>query len=352
MSLPLLANKRNVLLERPLESIAIALTMRCNLRCKMCGVWGSHIKDIPYEKVLSLLDNAYELGARRFDPFGTELFVRNDTPDILAYADRIGFREIYVVSNGLLLNRPQLLDILETIKSLVIVVSIDGSEAIHDELRGNGVYQKAVSSLRELTRRGIKTSIASIIMRPTLDHMNKIIDLAADLNIPVISMQPYSRDTAGPGCDHAMFEFKPDEKKIIAKKIKNILKYARQKNVIIYTENMLKFVAPYLAEGVNPFPTKGCQVPSKTLVVDIEGNTNPCFVIKRIMGNINETNLSSIWHSDIRKEFVTSALAKKCSGCLRACSDVDGYNSKGIKNSKFFNVTDWRLVRYLKKISN
>ncbi|GAB6268979.1 MAG: PTO1314 family radical SAM protein [Smithella sp.] len=320
MSLPLLANKRNVLLERPLESIAIALTMRCNLRCKMCGVWGSHIKDIPYEKVLSLLDNAYELGARRFDPFGTELFVRNDTPDILTYADRIGFREIYVVSNGLLLNRPQLLDILETIKSLVIVVSIDGSEAIHDELRGNGVYQKAVSSLRELTRRGIKTSIASIIMRPTLDHMNKIIDLAADLNIPVISMQPYSRDTAGPGCDHAMFEFKPDEKKIIAKKIKNILKYARQNNVIIYTENMLKFVAPYLAEGVNPFPTKGCQVPSKTLVVDIEGNTNPCFVIKTNMGNINETNLSSIWHSDIRKEFVTSALAKKCSGCLRACS--------------------------------
>ena len=46
------------------------------------------------------------MGASRFDPWGTELFMRNDMPDILAYADRIGFREIYVVSNGLLLNRP------------------------------------------------------------------------------------------------------------------------------------------------------------------------------------------------------------------------------------------------------
>jgi MoaA/NifB/PqqE/SkfB family radical SAM enzyme len=347
---PLLTKRQNIILERPLDSIAIALTMRCNLRCKMCGVWGSHIKDPPYEKILSILDNAYELGARRFDPFGTELFMRNDTPDILAYANRIGFREIYDVSNGYLLNRPQLLDILETIKSLVIVVSIDGPEAIHDELRGNGVYQKAVSSLRELTRRGIKTSITSIIMRPTLDHMNKIVDLAADLNISVISMQPYARDTAGPGCDHAMFEFKPDEKKIIEKKIKNILKYARQKNVIIYTENMLKYVAPYLAEGVNPFPIKGCQVPSKTLVVDIEGNTNPCFAIKKKMGNINEMSLSSIWHSDIHRKLAKSALEKKCPGCLRACGDVEGYNTWMKKKIRYVkDRTAGRVVRYIKK---
>jgi len=331
----------------------LPLCLQCDVisAVKCSGVWGSHIKDIPYEKVLSLLDNAYELGARHFDPFGTELFVRNDMPDILAYAEQIGFREIYVVSNGLLLNRSSLLDLLSKLKSLVMIISIDGPKAIHDEPRGNGVYNRAVSSLRELICKGIKTSIASIIMRPTLNHLDKIVDLAADLNIPVISMQPYNRDLAGPDCDHLMFEFRIDEKKMLANKINNLLKYARQKNVI-YTENMLKYVAPYLAEGVNPFPTKDCQIPSKTLVVDIEGNTNPCFVIKRNMGNINETNLSSIWHSDIRKEFVTSALAKKCSRCLRACSDVDGYNSKGIKNSKFFNVMDWRLVRYLKKISN
>ena len=232
----------------------------------------------------------------------------------------------------------------------MLILSLDGPEAIHDELRGKGVHQQAVSSLYALGIKGIKTSIASIIMRPTIDHLNKIIDLASELHVPIISMQPYSRAIAEPDCDNSMFEFRPDEKLIVENKLKGLLKYARQKNVIIYTGNMIKHVASYLAEGVNPFPPHGCHVPSKTLVVDIEGNTHPCFVINKNMGNVNEMSLSSIWHSDIHNEFITSALEKKCPGCLRACSDVESYNT-GMKN-KFHHVTDLtarQLVLYIKK---
>jgi MoaA/NifB/PqqE/SkfB family radical SAM enzyme len=349
MTLPIQNKKLDLLLENPPVSIAIELTTRCNLHCKMCAFWKSKMKDPPYEKVLSLLDEAYELGARRFDPWGTELFMRDDILDILAYAERIGFREIYVVSNGLLLNRPELLDNLAKLKTLVLIVSLDGPQNIHDELRGDGVYQQAVLSLRALGIKGIKSSIASIIMRPTIDHLNKIIDLASDLDIPVISMQPYSSDIAGPDYNNLIFEFRSDEKQIVEKKLEYLLKYARQKNVIIYTGNMMKHVASYLSEGVNPFPPQGCHVPSKTLLVDIEGNTQPCFVIRKNMGNVNEMSLSSIWHNDIHNQFILSALEKKCPGCLRACSDVESYNT-AMKN-KFRHLTDLtakRLVRYIK----
>lgn len=347
------SKEHQLLLNKPLESIAIALTTRCNLSCKMCSYWKRRDKDPPNEKVLSLLDEAYELGARRVDPWGTELFMRDDIVDILAYAERIGFREIYVVSNGVLLNRPELLDDLAKLKSLVLIVSLDGPEAIHDKLRGNGVYQQAVSSLRELGQRDIKRSISSIIMRPTIDHLHNIVDLAYDLNVRVISMQPYCRDLAGPNSDHSMFEFRYDEKQIVKKKLKDLSKYARQKDVIIYTENILKHVASYLAEGVNPFPCRGCYVPAKTLVIDIEGNIHPCFDIKKNMGNVNETPLSSIWHSDIHKEFIISALEKKCPGCLRACSDVEGYNN-GINNifRQTLKHTARQFVHYIKKFSN
>ena len=324
--------------------------MRCNLSCKMCRFWKQRDKDIPYEKVLSLLSEAYELGARRFDPYGTELFTRDDMPDILAYADRIGFREIYVVSNGLLLNNQVLLDKLATIKSLVIIVSIDGPKDIHDELRGNGVYDRAVSSLRELGQRRIKRSIASIIMRPTIDHLHEIVDLAADMKIDVISTQPFCRDMADLDCDYEKFEFKPDEKQMVAKKLKNLLKYAKQKKVIIYTGNMMKHVASFLAEGINPFPPHGCQVPLKTLVVDIEGNSYPCFSIFKNMGNVNEMSLSSVWSSDIHRKLAIAALERKCPGCLRACSDVEGYNA-GLIN-KFIHATELTAkkgLRFIKK---
>ena len=60
-------DKRHDLLPgSPPVSIAIELTSRCNLHCKMCRFWKRRDKDVPYEKVLSLLDEAYKLGARRF----------------------------------------------------------------------------------------------------------------------------------------------------------------------------------------------------------------------------------------------------------------------------------------------
>lgn len=309
-----------------LHSIAVELTTRCNLSCKMCGFWKRQKQDLPYEKVSSILEEAYKLGARRFDPWGTELFMRDDIVDILAYAERIGFHEIYVVSNGTLFNKPHLLDRLEKLKSLVLIISIDGPEAVHDNLRGDGVYGAAVSSLREIVRRGIKTSIASIIMRPTLDHLHHIIDLSADLDIPVISMQPYCRALANRNYDHSTFEFSADKKEFLSTKINDLLKYAKQKQVVIYTENILKHTASYLSEGISPFPPGGCHVPSRTLVVDIDGNIHPCFEIPQNMGNVNHTKLSAMWHKDIHKTFILSALEKKCGGCLRSCSDIEGYN--------------------------
>jgi len=331
-------------------SIAIELTSRCNLHCKMCRFWKRRDKDVPYEKVLSLLSEAYELGARRFDPWGTELFMRDDILDILAYADRIGYCFINIVSNGILLNRPALLDGLAQIRSLVISVSLDGPETIHDELRGPGVFKQAVSSLRELGHRKVARGIASIIMRPTINHLDKIIDLAADLKIGTVSLQPFNRDFLEPGSDETLFDFRPYEKKMISKKVKYLLKYAKRKKVIIYTENMMKYTASYLASGINPIPPRGCQVPLKTLVVDIAGNTHPCFAISKNMGNVNEMNLSSIWHGDIRREFAISAIQRKCPGCLRPCSDVEGYNS-GMMNN-FRRATDMaagRLTRYMER---
>jgi MoaA/NifB/PqqE/SkfB family radical SAM enzyme len=346
MLLPVSNNRQDVLLGRSLDSIAIQLTKKCNLSCKMCKFWKQRDKDIPYEKVLSLLDEAYELGARRFDPYGTELFMRDDMPDILAYADWIGFREIYVVSNGLLLNRPELLDKLAMIKSLVIIVSIDGPKDIHDGLRGDGVYDRAVSSLRELGQRRIKRSIASIIMRPTIDSLHEIVDLAADMKIDVISTQPFCRDMADPDCDYEKYEFKPDEKQTVAKELKNLLKYAKQKKVIIYTGNIMKHVADYFAEGIKPLPPHGCHVPLKTLVVDIQGNSYPCFSIFKNMGNVNEVSLSSIRHSDIYRKLAISALEKKCPGCLLACSDVEGYNKRWLEST----LLAFRPVRFIKNV--
>ncbi len=356
MAMNILNNKRSLqrmALERPLDEIAIFLTMYCNLSCRMCSYWKKREYGVNHDRVLSFLDEARALGATRFIPCGAEIFMREDIFDILSYAERIGFQEISFVSNGNLLNDKQQLDRLEKLRTLCIIISLDGPKEVHEELRGKGVFDKAIETLRELRNRGITVSISSVIMRQTLDRLTEIIDLAAELGISVISMQPYERETSGLDNDHNAFEFRPEEEGTVREKLKNLMRYARSKRIQLYTGNMMKYVPPYLSRGIRPIPHGGCFLPSRLILVDTSGDCYPCFMFRNLsinsIGNIKEESLKKIWHSKIHKEKILLALNKKCPGCLVACSDVDNYNMTAQKGrvSKLITRLGRRIVREL-----
>jgi MoaA/NifB/PqqE/SkfB family radical SAM enzyme len=319
-------------LDRSLKSFGVELTTHCNLSCKMCSEWKRREPEIDSGKILSLMDEARTFGAKDFGTFGTEPFMRKDTADILTYAERIGFQQMCVVSNGVLLNNTQILDKLEKLRTLIMVISLDGPKEVHDDLRGKGVFDKTVETLRELRKRGITTSISSVIMRQTLDHLTEIIDMAADLDIPVISMQPYERETSGLDKNHEEFEFRPDEERAVRKKLKLLMRYAAKRNIVVYTASMMKYVPPYLTRGIRFIPPNGCQVPSRVLKVDSSGNCYPCIMIKNRMkqksiGNVYEKPLEDLWHNQIHRELNFLALNRKCPSCLAGCSDVESYNA-------------------------
>jgi len=336
--------------DRPPGDIAIELSTHCNLACKMCNVWKRREEELGHDKILSLMEEARALGATRFSACGTEPFTREDTPEILAHAERIGFQEICVISNGVLLNKGQRLESLEKLRKLNIVISLDGPVEVHDDLRGKGVYGKAVETLRELRRREITCSISSVIMRQTIDRLAEIIDLAADLGIQVISMQPYERETAGLDNNHCQFEFRPEEEAAVDKKLRRLMTYAGQKKVRVYTASMMKFVPAYLARGIRRIPPMGCFVPSRLMIVDSAGECSPCFQMRnsmkhKSMGNVREKTLEEIWHNDIHRELTTQALNRKCPGCLAGCSDVESFNALSQRGWR-----SWRPVRIARRL--
>jgi radical SAM protein with 4Fe4S-binding SPASM domain len=318
--------------DRPPGQMTIALATHCNLACKMCSVWKQRGEELAHEKVLSLLGEARALGATGFSTWGTEPFVREDTPEILAYAERIGFQEILAVSNGVLLNKGQRFETLGRLRNLNIVISLDGPREVHDDLRGKGVYDGAVGALREIRRRGITCSISSVIMRQTIDRLTEIVDLAAELAIPVISMQPYQRETAGNDNNHFQFEFRPEEEATVNKKLRRLMRYAEQKKVIVHTASMMQFVPAYLARGIIYIPPTGCYVPSRMMMVDNNGECYPCIQMRNSMshesmGNVHRMTLDKIWNNDIHRELIMLALNRKCPGCLTGCSDVESFNA-------------------------
>lgn len=313
----------------PLSEIAIELTSKCNLTCGMCSVWKGRRDGISAALVLDLLAEARRLGARSFVPCGAEIFMRKDTISLLKAADDLGFERQEIVTNGILL--PQHADALADIPSIRLHVSIDGPARIHDALRGQGNYDKALGGVRAVQARGIPVELSAVLMRQTLETADHIVDLACQLGIGRVSFQPFQPEIAGIGLDHSKWVFPPADRDRVATRLHHLADHAARKGIEIFTASTFEHIVPYLFDGLRPIPKNGCYMPSRFVLIDGRGESYPCFFMRgRSMGNVTQgVRLREIWDGHGRRKMQDLALARKCPGCLAACSDIATFDASG-----------------------
>jgi radical SAM protein with 4Fe4S-binding SPASM domain len=314
-------------LTRPLERLAVQLTVFCNLKCKMCSVWEMRELGVPLPVAKQLLADAYRLGARTFVPFGAENFTRKDFIDIVEHAHELGYTFQAIVTNGTMIS-DQHLERLSRTTSIRLNISIDGPREIHDELRGAGNFDKSVATARECVRRKIAVSFSGVILRETLPHLSALIDLAAKVGVTDVSLQPFQVEISGLHKDVARFSLRSVERDSIALALTKLCEYAASRKITVYTEGLFGVIPDYLLYGKRPIPTGGCLLPSTMLLVDRLGDVYPCFFMVKErdrMGNVYRDRLPDIWHSRIHKQLQMLALAERCPGCLAACSDVQSF---------------------------
>lgn len=111
----------------------VILTDRCNLSCKHCSV--NNITSIiyPYEQVIKEMKIIYDMGVRILFFCGGETFMWQDKgktlKDLVKEAKQMGFLIVNTVTNGTFeLDLPE---------ADLILLSLDGDEESHNEIRGN-----------------------------------------------------------------------------------------------------------------------------------------------------------------------------------------------------------------------
>ena len=320
-------------LARPLEQLAVELTVYCNLQCKMCSVWELREHGVPTDIARQMLADAYALGARTFIPCGAESFMRKDFLDIVEHAHALGYTTQEIVTNGTMITDAHL-DRLAKTPSVQLHVSIDGPQPIQDELRGEGVYEKSMRTVRAAVERGIRIGLSGVIMSETMATLEHIVDLAAQHGIGEVSYQPFQTEISGPDKDIARFsllrKFNKGKRDAIKARLDEIRAYAEKRSVRIYTESLFPAIPGYLIDGERPIPAGGCYLPSKFMLVDWRGDVYPCFFMRQDkMGNVYQDRLGDVWHSPIQKQLNVLALTARCPGCLAACSDVEAATSAG-----------------------
>ena len=131
--------------ELPLVSV-VFITDKCNLKCKHCCIYAKDDAITKsYEQIEDELKYCYRQGARFVDFEGGEPTLwhhdNNNLNDLIALAKKIGFFSTTITTNA---QR----DFSDS-KADSIWVSLDGYGKFHDEIRGEGAFEKLVANIEK-----------------------------------------------------------------------------------------------------------------------------------------------------------------------------------------------------------
>ena len=130
-----------------------------------------------------MIDQAYELGARRFYFTGGEPFVRDDICELIRHVTEGKMSELIIMTNATLFQGGRL-DGLKNLdrERLKFQVSLDGTRPeVNDPIRGRGVFERASQGLKTLNDLGFATSLTAAVTKANLQDLEHLPALAQRL---------------------------------------------------------------------------------------------------------------------------------------------------------------------------
>ncbi|HEY8376658.1 MAG TPA: radical SAM protein, partial [Nannocystis sp.] len=159
------------------------LTLKCDQKCIHCGsrAGAARTRELSTDEALALVPQLRELGVGEVTLIGGEAYLRDDFI-LIARAIRMAGMDCTLTTGGLNLTASRCEALKEAgIRS--VSVSIDGTEAVHDALRGvAGSFKRAFTALARLRAVGVARSVNTQINRltlPTLEELQSLL-LAAE----------------------------------------------------------------------------------------------------------------------------------------------------------------------------
>ncbi|MFH0836382.1 MAG: radical SAM protein, partial [Candidatus Micrarchaeota archaeon] len=274
---------------------------------------------ITLERALELCSELKELGTREVTLIGGEPLLSEKWFPI---AKKLGELEIKVnfVSNAVLVDGAAVAK-LKQARINNFGVSIEGTRATNDSIRGTGVYDKILRAIRLLHSNGVKVSVATTISKLNYPELDAVYFELVKLGVKVWQIQlamPVGRMT-----QEAMLE-----KKDLRSLIEFIIRVNEEGKLRVYPGCNIGYFGgleekyrTHLGEGnALPFWT-GCYSGIFEMGLTSDGSVKGCLAMKDkfIEGNINQKPLKEIWESEnafaYNRKFKRSYLGGFCANC-------------------------------------
>jgi MoaA/NifB/PqqE/SkfB family radical SAM enzyme len=257
----------NYVTKRPLV-VAYEVTLSCNLNCRHCDL-GGLIKD---EKQIK--PEEYGDLTRRLSPVvallsGGEPLLRKDIAAIVKAAKQAGVQYAILVTNGVLLNESNYLQLHEAGVNQ-FSVSLEFPDERQDEFRGRpGLYKRLERTLPQLAKLGFRdvllnTAINKANLREILPLAKRAIEWGVD-----ISYSAYTPLRTG-NKDYCLSN--GEDLGILRQAINELVALRKRDNHIANAEAILLNTLKFFEKGYLP----NCKAGIRSLVVMPDGSLIPC----------------------------------------------------------------------------
>jgi SynChlorMet cassette radical SAM/SPASM protein ScmE len=295
--------------------IDLAITNKCNLRCKYCYYFsspGDVGKDLPLEDWLKLFEELNRCAVMEVILSGGEPFCREDIKDIIAGVVKNKMRYI-IMSNGTLITDELAKFIASNRRCNRIQVSVDGSvAATHDSCRGDGSFERAIEGIRCIRRNNIPVNARVTVHRGNVNDLEEI----AHFLLEEIGLRSFSINSANlmgqcrQNADQVLLTLE-DRSSAMKTLIELDKKY---KGRIHANAGPLADGRSWLAmenarsKGSPPTINRGyltvCSLVMKKMAVRADGIMIPCNQLShRELGRINVDSLQEVWlnHPEMKR---------------------------------------------------
>jgi MoaA/NifB/PqqE/SkfB family radical SAM enzyme len=185
---------------------AINIGFKCNLRCRFCyyleSIKAGRTKDLSTEEVKRRLRVGRSWGKKAVDLTGGEPTVRPDLPELIAYAGKIGYKDVCIITNGWVIGSEE--DYLEKLVDAGlndILMSLHGVKArTHDSLTcRKGSFERFLAAAERASRLdGLNLRFNHVVCEQNFDEVADVADLMASFRpnaVNFILFQP-TRDAS------------------------------------------------------------------------------------------------------------------------------------------------------------
>jgi len=325
--------------------INVAVTYRCNLRCKMCSIWKVYqespdlardeMNSDDYTPLFDAVSNdLFWLGIT-----GGEPFLKKDLVDIvyLAASKSPKLHILELTTNGFSEGtiEKKVNEILEgaNIPFITVGVSIDGPPLKHDYIRGRkGAWNRAIATYKKLCKISSSHPNLSPHISYTISSHNAgcFLDFLSALAEEGIGMET---DLISVGIEHSGHLYHNEGSR------KGSLFYGANADIrfLLSRIGILRSLTKGIVEGGRHLFKKMFLIsaidflkkPNKMVIpcaalfcscfIDPFGFVYPCSIYGEKLGNVRKTSFHHIWHSHTANNLRESIKEEKCPICWSPC---------------------------------